>query len=455
MKYEDICEKIQVEIGKAGAVCLTTDCWTSITNSSYMAVTAHFIDGNMNLRSVCLSCSEFGERHTADNLAEILKSITSKWNIAYKISAIVSDNAANIVSGIRKTGYRQLPCFAHTLNLAVQKGLKDIEVVTSKVKSIVTYFKQSSHGQKRLNETQEQMGLPVLKLKQDVITRWNSTFEMLNRILTIKDAVISTLALLQAEDVETLNQYEWSVVERSVEVLKIFLEVTNEVSAEKYVTLSSILIFTGVMVNSMTQFNVDSSLPVEVNTMVETIKFQLEQRLKPLEGNELVTQAALLDPRFKKLAFCNTSSIKYNQAFEQLKNKVCLVSLPPTTSTATTISQTPSQGSRTASLIWKTFDEQFDLCRGSQNPTAAGIIELDKYMNEPLIGRHEDPLIWWSERKTIYPRLFNIVLKRLCIPATSVPCERLFSKAGLILRDRRSRLLTSKAEQVIFLCHNL
>lgn len=226
-----------VELGKATAICLTTDCWTSITNSSYMAVTAHFVDETMQLKSVCISCSEFGERHTADNLAENLKPITTKWNITFKISAIDSDNAPNIVSGIRKTGQRQLSCFAHTLNLSVQKGLGHIEVVTTKVKLIVTYFKQSSHVQKKLQDTQEQMGLPVLKLKQDVITRWNSTYEMVDRMLTVKDAVVSTLALLQPDGIVPLSQSEWFVIEKAVEVLKIFLEVTNEVSAEKYVNM--------------------------------------------------------------------------------------------------------------------------------------------------------------------------------------------------------------------------
>lgn len=70
------------------------------------------------------------------------------------------------------------------------------------------------------------------------------------------------------------------------------------------------------------------------------------------------------------------------------------------------------------------------------NPRAAGIIELDKYMQEPLISRDEDPLKWWMVHELLYPRLFIIVKKRHCILTTSVPCETLFSKAGLIIIQR-------------------
>lgn len=62
--------------------------------------------------------------------------------------------------------------------------------------------------------------------------------------------------------------------------------------------------------------------------MVSTIKEQIITRLKPLEDNELVTQATLLDPRFKKLAFSNISSNKLTVAMDRLKQKVCTVSIP-------------------------------------------------------------------------------------------------------------------------------
>lgn len=107
------------------------------------------------------------------------------------------------------------------------------------------------------------------------------------------------------------------------------------------------------------------------------------------------------------------------------------------------------------SLLWKAFDEKVQKAREPHNSTAAVTLEVDKYINEPLIRREEDPLLWWSQRKNIYPKLYELVKKRLCIMATSVPCERIFSKTGQIVTERRNRLKSSKTSEIIFLHVNL
>lgn len=81
------------------------------------------------------------------------------------------------------------------------------------------------------------MGIPLLKLKQDCVTRWNSTFDMLRRIICIKDAVISTLAVLQ-NNIDVLTPAEWDIVHKAILILQIFNEVTIEVSSEKTVSIS-------------------------------------------------------------------------------------------------------------------------------------------------------------------------------------------------------------------------
>jgi hypothetical protein len=101
------------------------------------------------------------------------------------------------------------------------------------------------------------------------------------------------------------------------------------------------------------------------------------------------------------------------------------------------------------------FDKKIkELCAES-NPTGASTIELDKYIAEPMLLRTSDPLHWWNARKALYPRLYTVVEKRLCVVATSLPCERIFSKAGQILSEMRSRIKSSKLSIILFLNTNL
>lgn len=188
------------------------------------------------METCLLDCFEFTERHTADNLADNLLRIAREWNITDKIVACVSDNAHNITLAIHKTSWKHLPCFAHTINLIVRGGLHVIQNTLNKVKAIVEYMHRSTVAAEKLKATQQQMGLPELKLKQDCPTRWNSTFYMLQRFLDNKDAIITTLALVNSR-LETLTQDEWKEMEEACEVLKPFEEVTIEISGERYVTI--------------------------------------------------------------------------------------------------------------------------------------------------------------------------------------------------------------------------
>lgn len=228
--YRKTHKKIKERVDRAEAVCLTTDCWTSRTTTAFMSVTCHFID-DFKMVSVLLECFEMGERHTAVNLADQLLRVAREWNITNKVAACVSDNAANVVKAIQNTGWPHLFCFAHTLNLVVNRGIAAIKPTVDKVRAIVEYVHKSTVASEKLKATQKQLGLPESCLKQDCPTRWNSTYYMLTRMLENRDAVITTLALTNPR-LATLSPDEWEEMEQACNMLKPFEKVTAEISGE-------------------------------------------------------------------------------------------------------------------------------------------------------------------------------------------------------------------------------
>lgn len=189
------------------------------------------------------------------------------------VIAIVSDNAANVVAAIREGGWRHISCFAHSINLSVQACLKDLAPTLTKVKHIVEYFKRSSSALAELKDSQKQMGLPELKQKQDVITRWNSTNDMLQRLFKLKEAIISTMAILESTH-EALSSHDWIIVEKSITILEIFYNITNEISSEKHVTLSTVIVLCKIMIRNINkQLNEEgTSGQSEIRIMLNTLR---------------------------------------------------------------------------------------------------------------------------------------------------------------------------------------
>lgn len=217
-------EKVKNRLQSVEAVCITTDCWTSINCESFISLTAHFIEESKMTR-VLLDCRVYGESHTAVNLSEEIKNVCNEWGVSQKISAIVTDNAANVVAAVKITGWSHVPCFAHTINLIVQHGLKNISSIRKKVKSIVEFFKRSTQASEKLKKMQLQMETQPLKLKQDVSTRWNSTFDMFKRIIDIKDPLMSTIAINYA-GLDNISNDDINILQKCCDILEIFKDVT-------------------------------------------------------------------------------------------------------------------------------------------------------------------------------------------------------------------------------------
>lgn len=192
--FNDVKEIISSDLEMA---CMTTDCWTSRNTESYIAITIHFIDKNFVLKSILLSCYSFDESHTGEHLAEQIDKTLKIWNLKNKIMLAVSDNAYNVQNALSKLQLKHFGCFAHTLNLIVQSALNKESDLINKIKNICTHFHKSTTAHIKLMTYQKNIGIKEpKKILQDVSTRWNSTFYMLERFVHLEISIRGTLGLL-------------------------------------------------------------------------------------------------------------------------------------------------------------------------------------------------------------------------------------------------------------------
>ena len=178
------------------------------------------------------------------NIASCLKQILRDFTIDQAaVSAVITDNASNMDLASRLGEWNSRHCFGHTLQLAIDDGIKmspGIREMIKSTKAIVAFYNRSTKDTERLTELQEQLSLPKHKLLSDCPTRWNSTYYMLTRLLEQKPA-ITIMCASSAGPRVSLSAAEWCMMSELIQILQPLEEATRELSAEQRVCCSNVI----------------------------------------------------------------------------------------------------------------------------------------------------------------------------------------------------------------------
>jgi hypothetical protein len=233
-----------------GMISLTSNLWTSLTTDGYICLTAHFIDKNWVLSKRVLSFSFIPSPHNGASLAEKIHSLLEEWEIDKKVFSITLDNASandlcvvnlkakfNMKKALPLEGELfHMRCCTHTLNLIVQDGLKEITDAIQKIRDSVKYFRGSQMRKQSFLQAASQMSLDSNKgLRQDVPTRWNSTYLMLESAIHYRPA-FAYLEMTDENYTFCPNAIEWEKVNDISSFLGCFYRATCTFSGTKYPT---------------------------------------------------------------------------------------------------------------------------------------------------------------------------------------------------------------------------
>ena len=480
VKMKDSVKKSMLEAQK---VSFTTDIWTETnTTNAFIGVSAHWINQNWERKFAVLCCESFSGRHTGEKIAAKFESVLSDWEIQREACHIVvRDNAANMVKAFQSANINSIGCSLHTFQLSIHDCILDQRSVSDALaicRRLVGHFKHSSLSSQRLADIQRDLQSEVLRPVQDVSTRWNSTYNMIARLLKIKSSISVFCSETEGMQDKTLTANMWNLLENVKNLLEPIEVLTRDLSAHD-ACLSCVI---PAVLGLKLALNADSR-DAGVKTMKLGLLTALDDRFSSLSTMTVATSATALDPRFKLLYFQSdalrdaTRSDILNAALALSRDNAAdqsdsagAAGVSGQSQDLTTVDRDDSGTGTSAggnenldiwSALWKFGNSAVPSASAGNASTSLSDssvmvnVEVTTYFSEPVIPPKENPLLWWKFNQNRFPVLSRLAQAFLAAPPSSVQSERIFSTAGDVYGDHRARLLPDNADKLIFLKFNL
>ncbi|KAJ3661175.1 hypothetical protein Zmor_005584 [Zophobas morio] len=472
--YGKVANKVKELIEKFDYMAFTSDIWSDpSSNASLLSLTCHGIAENFDRSLIILKCETFDDRHFGDIIAEKFDTMLTEWNISkQQVHCIIRDEGSNMKRAMRLAVLNDLDCAVHKMQLAIRSGLQSQENITTveqKCKKISTHFNHSTIAQKQLQKIQDKLNQPHLRVFQDCVTRWNSTFYMFERFLKVKDALS---LYINDSEIDPILPEEWKIIECCVELLKPFEEATRELS-NSHTLISSVIPIIKMLGKKLDDYLTRPQDSDPIRVAVTTLKTEVSAKFSLLEENNLYVIATYLDPRYKHKFFTPVTEENIKDDILKIRtnieNDVSNSQISPNFKAAKKMkmgdsfvkdteqpgtARKPCLKSDLAMMLDSSSEDESQEISENGSPDAVLKKELLSYRNKARLNINENPLKWWSVNRTELKILSGIARRFLSPPPASVPSEQLFSSAGLIYEPLRNRLEPEKAAILLFIKYN-
>jgi len=334
---------------------ISADLWTSLNNYALLGIVAHWWDMNDNLQSALIALPKLYGSHTGANIGKAIIDTLDLYNITEKLGYFMLDNASSNDTAVEAitTEFRhhrlsrtitskeaRLRCSRHIINLVVRSlffgtsvealQLDSVEFETwrrigpiGRLHNTIRRVRGSPQRRKRFlgfQSNDSDSDLEPLMARQNNDTRWDSTFNMINRALKPQvrraidkfiDSAIEELSTKQErEDLEAdrLEEADWSMLENIHEILAPFHTMTKELQGNIGETQMNGAIFDVLpcMDFLLQQLETVKEIYTESPILASCINLawsKLNKYYEATDDSSVYATAVMLDPRLKRQYF--------------------------------------------------------------------------------------------------------------------------------------------------------
>ena len=421
--------------------------WTPISfllkGIHYGCLSIHYVDAKWQLRVLILACQAYDyESQHAVNLRAFTNEVLKEFDLYLDDNIFIVTDNENKMKSAFKEDVQRIGCSAHYLNKLLQHAFTindiDCDAVQSLfkiVRSIVTKVRQC-HKQSLLSSY----------LQNYCDTRFNGVYLMFNSFLKVYHELPTILSNEQKQIYFQINRDN---LHSLCSYLKKFCDVIEKLSCEKTPTLHLVIPYKQFLINQSIVTDDDQLLIIPLKTYIG----------KELPNYWIISDvhyiATMLHPNLK--SFNHTPheryraesilKIEFDKCYEVEQGRL------PQHNSNQRKHPPPKKSSLSVSL-----DDVFDLPMSpdkNENDISTKT-ELERYLaDETKIDKEMNVLVYWNNNQSTYPILGSIARRVLSVPATNTTIERLFSISGNTVTNRRTRLQTSKVNQLLFIRRNL
>ncbi|CAL8084616.1 unnamed protein product [Prunus armeniaca] len=429
--------------------------------------------------------------HEGIDIGKTLCACLNAWEIE-KLFSITVDNASANDGAVVYVGnrmkdfnnllldrkYLHLRCACHILNLIVKDGLKELLCSIEGIRNCVKYIHSSPSRLDSFRDHALEMRMDgMANVPMDVVTRWNSTYKMLdcafkyklvfNRMATENVAFQAYFEEIDKDGMKRVGPPSNEDLEKSisfVHFLKKFYDTTLKLSATKTVT-SNIIFHELVSLQVEIELKMSDPRDPVLQRVASSKKKKFDKYWGSFESvNKMIFVALVLDPRFKlqmlKISFQNLKAEENKIDEVVCEVRTCLLNLYNEYRGADgLVSQPMNEGEDENvgndlegydDVQTKMFHQLVQQRKEEQLVEISN--EVDKYLTDPF----ESPftkgfklLNWWKGNESRYPILSKIAKDIFAIPSSTVASENAFSLGKRIVDPFRSSLTPKMVEALV------